>query len=176
MKKVLISIGAALVLFLLAGLFLPSDFHSEASIEIKASKDKIYPLIGDLRQWPVWEPWKGEDPTIKTTFGATTTGVGASQSWLGEKAGDGRLTFTMAKPTKGVEFDLFFDKDRHEWKGGMRFDDKQGKDTQRLTWYMKGKMDYPVIGGYFALIVGIMNRPTLEKALKNIKKHAEKKS
>ena len=40
----------------------PDTFRIERSVLIKASPEKIYPLITDFGKWQAWSPWEKKDP------------------------------------------------------------------------------------------------------------------
>src|SRR5262245_14663703 len=101
MKKVLIGLLVIVLLLALAGLVLPNDYNFSRSVTINATPAQVHALVGDLARWPDWAPWYDEDPTIKTTMGAKTTGVGASQSWTAE-SGDGKLILTRCDAEQGI--------------------------------------------------------------------------
>ena len=81
-KWLAIIIVVLVVVFILIGFVLPKNYNVERSVVIRA--------------WDRWTPWQEADPTIVTTFGETTAGVGAS----------GELTFTQCSPETGVVYDM----------------------------------------------------------------------
>ena len=169
MKKFLLVLLLLLVVAAAVGYFLPHDYSVEESVVINAKPGKIHELVGDLKRWDDWAPWKEMDPTVQVTFGKETKGVGASQTWTG-KDGDGSLQFTAADEDKGIEYDLKFDE--MPAKGAIRYE-RMGDGT-KVTWSMSGDMDMPVIGGYFALLMPRMVGGDFEKGLAKLKAQAEK--
>jgi len=70
----------------------PDDFTVQRSTSIKAEPAKIYPLLVDFSQWPVWSPWEKLDPTMKRTLSGNASGPGAVYAWDGSsKVGAGRM-------------------------------------------------------------------------------------
>lgn len=159
-------IGAVVV-----GFFLSQDFTVSRSIEIQASPEKVYSLVGDLEQWPVWGPWKDADEALQVTLGERTKGVGASQSWVGTD-GDGRLVFTKADPQTGVEFDLLFNEDAFENTSAITY--QKGTDGLIVTWEMSGHVSAPVVGGYLAWMLPDMVTPMFDDGLAKLKAAAER--
>jgi hypothetical protein len=51
----LLALAVAVVLVLAARK--PDAFSVHRSAAIKASPEKIYPLIADFRNWGLWSPW-----------------------------------------------------------------------------------------------------------------------
>jgi uncharacterized membrane protein len=154
------------------GLFLPSQYSVERSIVVHATPDKVHEYVGDLKKWDGWSPWKEDDPSIVVTLGEKTSGVGASQSWVGE-SGTGALTITESSPEKGIKYDLLFDGGTYECAGSMKYARLPDGDT-RVTWAMSGDMGKSIASGYFALLMDTMVGSMFEKGLKNLKNTVEK--
>jgi hypothetical protein len=169
MKKFLLVLLVLLLIAAAVGYFLPSGYTVEKSVVINAKPSKIHELVGDLKRWDEWTPWKEMDPTVQVTFGKETKGVGASQTWTSDE-GVGFLTFTASDEDRGIAYDMKLD----EWKskGEIRYD-RMGDGTN-VTWGMTGDVDMPVVGGYFALLMPRMIGPAFEKGLGKLKTVAEK--
>lgn len=170
MKKFLLVLLVLIVIAAVVGFFLPHAYSVEESINIQAKPSAIHTLVGDLKRWDDWTPWKDLDPSVQVTFGEKTKGVGASQTWMG-KDGNGSLTFTRSDEKSGIEYDMMFDKTPA--RSGVRYDQKG--DTTTVTWWLKGDMDMPVIGGYLALLMPRMVGPEFQKGLAKLKREVEKK-
>ncbi len=171
-KIILGTILAFFILVVLVGLILPSNYEFQRSVMIKASPEEVHELVGDLKNWSQWEPWRDEDPTIKTTLGEKSTGVGASQSWKGE-SGDGRLVFTKCSIEEGITYDLFFDQDQYKCFSSMSY--KKVEEGTEVTWLMKGNASPPILGSYFALMMESMIGKMFENGLEKLQQALEKK-
>jgi Polyketide cyclase / dehydrase and lipid transport len=171
---------AAVVLIILIvtiaviGLFLPARYSVERSIVMSAAPDKVYKYVGDIKKWDEWAPWKEEDPSMVVTLGEKTSGVGASQSWVGD-SGTGALTITESSPDSGIKYDLLFGGGAYECKGSISYYRMTDGDT-RVTWAMSGDMGKSLASGYFALLMDTMVGDMFEKGLKNLKNVVEKES
>ena len=172
LRKVFSTIIVLIVVVVVVGLFLPTSYTVERSIIIDATPAEIHQYVGDLNKWENWEPWKEGDPTLIVTHGVKSSGVGASQSWVGKK-GDGALTFTKDSPQEGIEYDVFFDDGKYTCKIAMTYDPLED-DKTRVTWTMTGDMDMPVIGGYFVLMMDSEVGSMFDKGLLNLKNTVEK--
>lgn len=51
LKKLLIGIGALIVIVCVIGFFLPSEYSVERRILIKANPSEVYPEVVDLKAW-----------------------------------------------------------------------------------------------------------------------------
>lgn len=173
MMKVLKFVVAIVLLLVVAvvvvGLFLPKQYDVERSITIDAPPEVVFAYLNDLEKWEAWEPFSKADPTIVTTLGDPSAGLGATQSWTGD-SGDGSLTFTMADPDKGIAYDLNFE-GFDPSSSEMTYEVVDGKTV--LTWSMEGEITTPVIGGYFVMMMDAMVAPMYDDGLANIRKVAE---
>ena len=174
MLKVIKSLIALLVilivLFIVIGIFLPKEYTVSRSVVIDATPQQIHPYLNDLNNWPLWSPWVENDPTLKVTVGDIASGVGASQSWVG-KDGDGSLVFTESSIQEGIDYDLEFNQGQFQCKGIFEYL-PEGQVTD-VVWEMKGSVDTPVLGGYFAAKMDTWVGAEFEKGLQNLKKVVE---
>ena len=170
-RRLVIPLLVIIVLGVIVGLLLPTDYSLSRSLIIKAKPESIHFYVGDLSKWDVWAPWKDEDPSLKTTLGKQTTGVGASQTWIG-KDGDGSLTLTKSSPTAGIEYDLFFEGGAYQCWAAMHYE-SVGEMATRVTWSMKGNMTMPIIGGYFAMMMDSMVGHMFDRGLSKLKHTVE---
>jgi hypothetical protein len=169
-KWLAIIIATLVVLFIIIGFTLPKDYTVERTVLIDAEPVAIHTLTGDLQAWDQWTPWLEADPTIETTFGEITTGVGASQTWTGE-SGSGKLTFTQCSPESGVVYDMSFDEGKYVSIGALDYKVVDG-GTQ-VTWRMAGEMGGNPISRYFGAMMDAMVGPMFEKGLNKLKTAAE---
>lgn len=174
MRIIKIIIAAVVVLIVVVaavGLFLPTSYTVSRSVKISATPQQVHRYVGDLKMWEEWSPWKESDPTLVVMLGAKSTGVGASQSWVGD-SGTGALTITESSPSDGIKYDLLFDGGTYECAGSMTYESLPGGDT-RVTWVMSGDMGRSVTGGYFAILMDSMVGNMFEKGLSNLKREIE---
>ena len=170
-RRIGVVLVSVIILLLVGGIVLPTKYSLRRAIEVNAKPEAIHVYVGDLTKWEVWAPWKDEDPTIVTTYGALTSGVGASQSWT-DREGGGSLTLTRSSPEYGIEYDLFFDQGKYQCKGVMRYN-VLSENTTRVVWGMQGDMNLPIIGGYLALTMDSMVGTMFERGLSKLKAQVE---
>ena len=173
LKILLSAIVGLAVLVVAIGLFLPSEYEVERDIVIQATPTDVHVYVNDLTKWPEWGPWEEEDPTITTTLGATTSGVGAHQSWSGD-SGTGELTFTASNPTTGVAYDLSFDEGAFISVAAIQYT-AQGNAT-KVTWVMQGDVGFNLMGRYFGLAADALVGPMFERGLTKLKARVETSS
>jgi hypothetical protein len=171
-KKILIGLLALVLILVLVGFMLSQHYEASRSIVIHAPAEKVFPLIGDLRNWSRWDPFQEVDRTIVTTLGEKTTGIGASQSWQGSSGG-GRLVFTECDPSTGVSCDMVFFNGSNEAPAKCWFRPAALPDgTVELEWGINGEWNIPVVGGYLAKFSDSPG-PLLQRGLEKIKLLAE---
>lgn len=155
LKRILTGLAGLLVLLLVIGLFLPSTWRVERSVTIKASPDRIAPMIADLHQWKNWAAWNNEmDPTMVTTYEGPEAGVGATMRWRGDEMGFGTLVIRAVEPGR-IEYDMTMEEQQTPAHGQFLL--VAEGDATRLTWIDEGDMGWFIPGRYF--------RPMLESML-----------
>ena len=159
-----------IVLFVGIGLFLDREFEVSREITINATPEKIHAFINDLNQWPKWSPWQILDPSVKTTIGDISSGIGASQTWTGN-GGGGSLIFTHSSVKEGIVYDLVFDGDTSIFVTEMHY--QIDNDSTTVSWVMKGKMEPVIIGSYFAQLMDTLVGDNFYLGLTNLKKAIE---
>ncbi len=172
LKLTAISIAILIVFAGVIGLFITKEYSVSRSVSINASKDVIHNFVGDLDNWEQWTTWKLDDPSIAIFKGSKSQGIGASQSWKGD-SGEGKLEITSSSLNKGIVYDLYFDGGDQKSISSMLYS-KDGSNTL-VTWEMKGSMDVPIVGGYFAMMVDGMVGKMFERGLVRLKAVSEKK-
>jgi len=161
-----IGIVAATVLAAVVGLFLPSTFEVEKTVVIKATPDHIHEFTGDLARWPEWAPWLMEDPSLVVTFGDQTTGVGASQTWVGDSS-DGALILTHCDPDWGIAYKMAINKKTYTSTGSLQYRPVAG--GTEVVWNMIGDNGNNIMARYFAGLMPSLIGPQFEEGLARLK-------
>jgi len=170
MKRIGIGVGLATLLVIAIGFMLPSTYTITRSVVIKADTARVHTLVGDLERWPEWTTWLQDDPTIVVTLGATTAGMGASQTWVGD-SGSGELTFTRCDPAWGIAYDMGFDQGKYFAECDMTYHPKDG--GTEVVWRMTGDNGLNVLQRYMGLVMDAMVGPMFEDGLNRLKLAAE---
>jgi hypothetical protein len=109
-KKILLTLGLLLGLFLALGYLLPVSYTVTRTLFIEAEADRIHTQLADLRSWPEWTPWNQQlDPTVRVQFSGPEDGVGSSYSWSGDQLGEGVLEITSSEMGRGIVYLLHFE-------------------------------------------------------------------
>ena len=174
LKKIALVLVVLIAAVLIFAATKPDIFRVQRAAAIKAPPDKIFPLINDFRQWGAWSPWEKKDPAMKRTFGAVTSGKGATYAWEGNKdvgSGSMEITESVAPSKVGLKLDFLKPFEAHNT---VEFTLAPAGDVTNVTWAMQGPTPY------FAKIIHVfmdmdsMVGKDFEAGLANLKAAAEK--
>ena len=142
----------------------PNTFEVKRAYTIKAPKSVIYNHIIDFKNWKNWSPWIEKDPTIQTTFGEKTKGIGGSQSWTG-KDGYGNIKTTETTPYSSIKQLLQFN-DYQPSEIIWNLESITPKET-KITWHMINNKTPFILKGFAAISGGFDNMigPSFERGL-----------
>lgn len=135
------------VVVLIAGVLVfaatkPDTFRVQRAASIKAPPEKVFALINDFKRWDAWSPWEKKDPAMKRTWGAVTSGKGATYAWEGNKdVGQGSMEITESSPASKIALKLDFVKP-FEAHNIVQFTLEPKGDTTNVTWAMQGPTPY----------------------------------
>ena len=152
----------------------PDTFRVQRATTIQAPPQKVFEFIDDFNRWSVWSPWEKKDPAMKRTFGAATSGKGATYAWEGNKdVGQGSMEIAESAPPSRVAIKLDFVKP-FEAHNMVEFTLEPRGEATALTWSMQGHTPY------FAKIIHLffdmdsMVGKDFEAGLASLKAAAEK--
>src|SRR6476620_7816942 len=66
---------------LLMAMTRPKTFRVERSVAINAAPEKIFPLIDNFSNWPLWSPFENLDPNMTKSLAGPANGVGSIYQW-----------------------------------------------------------------------------------------------
>jgi hypothetical protein len=151
----------------------PGQFRIERSTRIKASPDRIYPLLDDFHRWGGWSPWEKLDPDLRRTYSGAERGPGAVYHWVGnKKVGEGQMEITGASAPTELTIKLDFLKP-FEAHNITHFTLRPDADATAVTWAMTGTSPYMMkVMGVFVSMDRLVGRD-FEAGLANLKAAAE---
>lgn len=174
LKLILIIIILAIIVALIYAATKPNTFRIERSINIKASPEKIFPLIADFHHMNAWSAWETIDPAMQRSYSGAESGKGAMYAWDGNKEiGQGSMEILEATPSSKVLFKLDFYKP-FEAHNMAEFTLVQHGETTTVTHAMFGPS--PFISKLMSLVFSMdkMVGSKFEEGLANLKAIAEK--
>lgn len=135
-------IAALIVVFLIIVSTRPNTFSVSRSATIDAPVAKVFEQVNDFRKWQAWSPWAKRDPNMKTTYEGASSGVGAINTWNGDRhVGEGRQTIIESKPNERIRTKLEFIRPFRGENGAQFTFQPQGNQTL-VTWSMDGKLNF----------------------------------
>jgi hypothetical protein len=169
---IVLAIAIAIVLILAATK--PDTLRVQRVITVKASPDKIFPLINDFHQWVSWSPYEHKDPAMKRSYSGAESGKGAVYGWEGDKnVGSGRMEILeTSAPTKIViKLDFFTPFEAHNT---AEFTMLPQGDATNVTWLMHGPA--PFMSRVMQVFMNLdkMIGKDFEVGLANLKRLTEK--
>ena len=171
LKLFLYGLVALLVLIVAVGFVLPSKYHVERSLEIKAPAEKVFGLVNDPKQWATWSVWNKRDPAMKVVYSGEPAGAGAMWKWESKTEGVGEMEFTRSEPPKLLGYRLYFPEFGTVATGTFTLV-PAGEGT-RITWTNDGDMGGNPLKHYLALFMDGMIGPDFEAGLWGLKARAE---
>jgi uncharacterized protein YndB with AHSA1/START domain len=178
MTKTLIIIAILITVLVVGVLILaatkPDSFQVRRSTVIKAPPEKVFALINDFKAWAAWSPWEKKDLAMKKTFGATSSGKGATYAWEGDKnVGQGSMEITESAPSSRILLKLDFLKP-FEAHNTVEFVLKPEGDATSVSWTMTGPT--PFLGKIIHVFIDMdkMVGGDFESGLAAMKTAAEK--
>ncbi len=134
---------ALIVLILVAGAFMPKEFHFEGKQNIKSSRDIAWSNVVNLRNHDKWSQWRVLDPNMQIGYTGDDGQVGSKMMWTSEhsEVGNGTQTITGIDGKDRVNFDVDFG-----GKGSAKsYLMVSGDTTQCLvTWGLDIQAPYPM--------------------------------
>jgi effector-binding domain-containing protein len=148
-KKILIGLGAIVVVLAVIGLILPRHVQVKRSVAIDRPASLVYATVNSFALFPKWSPWQDLDPHMIQTTEGPRDGVGAKLVWKGnDKVGSGTQVITGSTADQSVASDLDFG-DMGTAKSVMMLI-PDGNAT-RVTWTVDVDMGANPIGHYIGL-------------------------
>ena len=152
-KKLLLSVLAVIIVFLVVVALQPAEFRVERSTTIAAQADTVFAQVNDFSNWKTWSPWEKLDPAMKKSFDGPPAGVGAVYRWSGnDQVGEGQMTLIESRANELVKIKLEFVKP-FEATNTTEFAFKSASDQTQVTWRMAGTNNF--VGKAFSLIMNM---------------------
>lgn len=169
---IVLAIAIAIVLILAATK--PDTLRVQRATTVKASPDRIFPLINDFHQWVSWSPYEHKDPAMKRSFSGAESGKGAVYGWEGNKnVGSGRMEIleTSAPSKVVIKLDFFTPFEGHNT---AEFTMLPQGDVTNVTWLMHGPSAFMSRVMQVFMNLDSMIGKDFEAGLANLKRLTEK--
>jgi len=173
LKKILISLGVCLLLFIVVIALQPADFRVSRSATVSAPPVIVFEQVNDFHKWEAWSPWAKLDPAMKQAFEGAASGTGTVYTWAGnDQVGEGRMTITESRPGELVKIDLEF-LEPFAARNIAEFAFKTDGAQTTVTWTMTGKNNFMAKAFQFFVNMDKLVGGDFEKGLAQLKTAAE---
>lgn len=167
LKKLLVVVGAVILLFVVTSFFIPNDYSVERKVNINAQPSEIYPYVVDLREWQKWGVWFKRDPNMKLDYSGPDRAIGMRSEWKSETEGNGEMEITQLEHNKRVLYRLYFPEFDMGSSGVVEIESTDNGST--VIWRDEGSVDNNPINKLFVLMMDSMIGPDFEMGLENLK-------
>ncbi|MFM9912260.1 MAG: SRPBCC family protein [Methylophilaceae bacterium] len=173
LKMIFIVLIMLVVTALILAALKPDNFSISRTVSIKATPEKIAPLISDFHNMQTWSAWEKVDPAMQRNYSGADRGVGAHYAWQGNKdIGSGSMEITESSLTKiAMKLDFTAPFEAHNM---VEFTLTPNGDSTTVTHVMSGPSPY--ISKVMSLVFSMdkMVGTKFEEGLANLKANAEK--
>jgi uncharacterized protein YndB with AHSA1/START domain len=137
----------------------------EQRVTILAPPDAVFPLINDLRNWPLWTAWS-ERADMRFAQGELVAGAGAEQRWQTETM-QGVLRIVKSEPGQRIDYEVTIDEGAYQIIGRIELQ-PDGACT-RLLWKCAWARAENPYRRYVDLLMRWMIRRDFARSLVNLK-------
>ena len=162
-------VAVATILAFLAFVAAQADsFRISRQRQLSAPPDKVFGLISDFHNWPLWSPWEKVDPDLKRSYSGAASGVGAVYDWSGNsKAGEGRMTILETTPAQQVKIKLEFIKP-FTATNQITFQLTPAAGGTQVAWIMEGHKNFLAKAMHLLMDMDKMIGKDFEQGLTNL--------
>ncbi|HZP67866.1 MAG TPA: SRPBCC family protein [Rudaea sp.] len=167
LKKLLAVLVVIAIAVVGVAFFLPDNVHVERATTIARPPSEVFAVLDSYRRFNDWSPWFELDPKAQYTYSGPTAGVGAKESWVGNKdVGSGSQEIVEAKPNEFVKVALDFG-DMGKATATYRLA-PEGQGT-KLVWGFDSNANGNLVKRLFGLMMDSMIGKDYEKGLAKLK-------
>ena len=176
LKRVLIAIGAIIVIALISAAFMKKDFSVEREITINKPKQDVFNYLVLLKNQNDFSKWAKMDPAMKKEFKGEDGTVGFVSAWESDKkdVGKGEQEIKKITPGEKIEYELRFKKPMEMTNFAYLATTSPSPTQTNVKWCFYGTSPWP-----FNLMGALMDMDKaigkdLETGLNNLKVIMEK--
>lgn len=156
--------------------FFPHTYKVERNITINLPVAQTFAFMSNYHNWEQWSLWnKSIDSTLIFFYNRKQDTIGARQYFNGSLVGQGYFETTSYHKDTLLQFKLSVNREDRTAAGTFKFEALNANQTN-LTWIDSGDVGNNPIKRFMIPFVTDNTAKTLDKALTNIKREAEKTS
>jgi hypothetical protein len=158
----------------LGGFLLPRQWTVTRVATVAARPDKIFAVLEDLRQWPLWAPWHEADPFAKMEYAGPERGRGAQMAWPMSDGIRGGVRLTTCEPVQRV---VALGQLGSMGQGTLTFELIPLNPTEtEVRWTLTGDASQSPAARYAGLVLASSFRTQCERGLAKLKSYVESPS
>jgi len=159
---------------LVAGLFIPREYHFERSIAINAPRAEIWKNVSLFANFEKWNPQIAKDTAMKSEILGTDGLKGAVYRWNGNReTGKGTQTIRSAQPMEHVRIHLQLE-EPYKMEAYTFYNLEAIGSAVKVTWGIDARIPYPFNAvSYFFLNIDEKLNQEFSVGLRNLKKLCE---
>ncbi|MDX1372302.1 MAG: SRPBCC family protein, partial [Nitrososphaeraceae archaeon] len=144
-KNILLTIAAALVILLIAALFMNKDYGVEREVVILESKDTVFAYIKNLKNQDDFSSWSSKDPNMIKEYVGEDGQVGFISKWDSEDpdVGRGEQEIVSVEEGKRIDYELRFYEPFESTEKAYMIVEAIDDTSTKVIWGFKGRFDYP---------------------------------
>lgn len=153
--------GAALLLMLvlLIGVLLPTDWEARASVVVDVPSEEVYAVLDTPEGWRLWTAW----PDSGLTRSGPERGEGASIAWDDRELGEGEFRIVEAEANQRVRYAVQVGGGAMRTSGTLTLTPEG--DGVRVLWEESGNLGWNPLMGYWAFFMNRAQTAELERSL-----------
>ena len=151
--ELLISLVIVVLLFVVIGVFLPSDRVVQHSIETNYPSRMVYDLMNGFRRFPEWYPLRSHDPNVQFSLEGEPRGVGAKLYYVSQdpQIGSGSYEIVDNVELERIEYKIDSPARGDNKRAVVEIED-MGK-TVKVKWTYTVDYGWDLLGRYAGLYV-----------------------
>jgi hypothetical protein len=104
MMRLILGLGALVVILAGVALELPSQVTVARSAVINAPEAVVFSYLNNLKRFNEWSPWAARDPQLQTALSGAEQGEGAKIEWTSTQnsVGTGSMEITESNPNRHI--------------------------------------------------------------------------
>jgi uncharacterized protein YndB with AHSA1/START domain len=160
---VLILGGAAVVLMLvmLVGFLLPTDWEARATAVVDAPQETIFTYLDSPEGWRAWTPW----PDSSVVRSGPPHGTGAELSWDDDELGSGSFRLVEVTPSRRVRYEVEVGGGAMRTTGTVTLLSSTDGSGVLVSWRENGNLGRNPLMGFWVFFMGRAQSAELEKGL-----------
>jgi hypothetical protein len=162
LAKAFTIIGGLLALFMTVGFLLPGTWSAEATLEVPAEPEAVFPFLDDLGRWDEWTQWA----EIASTISDPPSGSGATRNWEDAQYGSGSVTIVESRPSELVRYQVSVGESAGV-TGTLRL--SASPNGSVVTWIEEGDFGRNPLMGYVARSMTESQGQQLTESLERLK-------